>query len=78
MVHVLHDLTKGKSKIDKKSPVDWNDEARDIFEILKQAIVDAPMLHFLQKDGKVTLILMRLLMLVVAIWFKKFKAKSKL
>jgi hypothetical protein len=53
MSSVLFSLLHGAKS--KKQAIHWTEEGRKAFHDLKQAIVDAPMLRFLQPTGKVTL-----------------------
>ncbi len=46
----LYDLLPGKSKRD---PVDWTDEGKTAFVALKQAVIEAPALFHLQKEGQI-------------------------
>jgi hypothetical protein len=49
----LYSLLKGK--VEKKDLIIWTSTAEAAFQELKQAVVDAPMLHTLQPEGKITL-----------------------
>lgn len=47
----LYDLMKGR---DKKMPIVWTEEGDRAFTVLRQAVINAPILFHIQPDGEVT------------------------